>query len=119
MRAKIMKTYAPNESPKVEDVEIGKQIFWKYEMQWVIPTKVGRSEMVWRMREDGREVWDTLQNYTYNPVIPERPKQKRKINLYLWKYVITGEYAAHQFPPDRDQEKDIKVVNRFDWEVEE
>ena len=76
-----MKTYAPNESPKVEDVEIGKPIFWKYEMQWVIPTKVGRSEMVWRMREDGREVWDNLENYTYNPVIPEPPK--RNTTFYL------------------------------------
>ena len=108
-----MKIYAPNESPRVEDVEIGKPIFWKYEMQWVIPTKVGKYEM---------EVWDNLENYTYNPVIPEPPKVKRKVKFYLWKYLKTGEYAAHQFLPELDdgkQDKDVKIVDRFEWEVEE
>ena len=112
-----MKTYAPNESPEVEDVEIGRPIFLKRIMRWIIPTgKLG--DFVHREDEGMREEIHKT-SLTYNPVIPEKPKVKRKIRLYLWKYKATGEYAAHQFPPDRDQEKDIKVVNRFDWEVEE
>ena len=114
-----MKIYAPNESPKVEDVEIGKPIFYTKRMRWVIPTKTAKDGQVWWRCETNEEIWNALENFTFNPVIPEKPKVKRKIRLYLWKYKATGEYAAHQFPPDRDQEKDIKVVNRFDWEVEE
>src|SRR3990167_3093011 len=113
MRAKIMKTYAPNESQKVEDVEIGKPIFWKYEMQWVIPTKMGRNEMVWRMREDGREVWDNLENYTYNPVIPERPKQKRKVKFYLWKYP-TGQLIANTYLPETGVVGRAVVIDTFE-----
>ena len=114
-----MKTYEPNESPAIKDVEIGVPIFYMKRMRWIIPTKTAIDSQVWWRCKTGEEIWSALENFTFNPVIPEPPKQKRKTRLYLWKYIVTGEYAAHQFPPDRDQEKDIKVVNRFDWEVEE
>ena len=78
--------------------------------------------MVW-WSKDGTEIWNSLENFTYNPVVPEPPKvkQKRKIGLYLWKYKATDEYAAHQYVPEEDglTDEDVEVIDEFEHEVEE
>jgi len=111
-----MKTYEPNESPAIKDVEIGKPIFYTKRMMWIIPTKTRESEMVW-WSKDGTEIWNSLENFTYNPVVPEKPKLKQTLRFYLWLYPTRGEYVAHQYPPDGDT--DAIVVAEFEHEVME
>ena len=110
-----MKIYAPNESPEIEDVEIGKPIFYKARMEWIDPTGVSERQVWWKNKD--RSGRDDVSAFTFNPVIPKPPKlkQKRMITLWLWK-LADGEYRAYTYPPSISS---VTVVDTFKREVEE
>ena len=115
-----MKTYEPNESPAIKDVEIGVPIFYMKRMRWIIPTKTAIDSQVWWRCKTGEEIWSALENFTFNPVIPEKLKVRvrRKVKFYLWRH-SDGEYVAHQYPPNGSHGSNIVIVDTFEREVGE